>query len=258
MKSYLNRTAPQPVKNYIEFRPRERWVHIKEELGGCHYISNEGRVMRMTETGVFVEMKQIISRGTSRNAYVINTKPHLVNTATMVLKYFSTGYRPRRRIAYKNGNRKDCRLLNLEWLQGFNEGIDYEYLEKIKNAFMSNNDKIALDYLITKDYSLIHDFVEEMEQKIQRSLHKLKLDYKYVKDNKASIALEVCDSMDKGNFIPRTNRFRGCRTKKNQVYFTSFVLNTAINLVAKEKKCLLNQLESVDNDLFLDFFSNEY
>jgi hypothetical protein len=84
-----------------------------------------------------------------------------LNVAHLVLSAFVGGYYYQRNVNYKDGNRSNCKLSNLEWKSGFQNGIDYEYLSNLNDDKMEYGDIVAKKVLLNKQDWMLINYISE-------------------------------------------------------------------------------------------------
>ncbi|CAL2108205.1 hypothetical protein T190115A13A_60200 [Tenacibaculum sp. 190524A02b] len=227
---------PAPVKSFIKFNnPIERWRRIHDVIDGNYYVSSEGRVMRMTPTGIFKEIKPVEQEGhlvvciNGQN----NTIGRLYRVSRLVLTYFIGGYYKGRRIGFKNGNTRDCSLKNLYWYQGFVNGIDYSYLKSLTINLLDVQDIQVVAYLLNKEIKILFELVKELIPFLYGAMNKFSLKYD-IKNNISTIVLKLSDELLKGAYKP-VSKF--ARFKKQD--FHIYLFNLVLKIAQEENKYIL-------------------
>ncbi|WP_271783890.1 hypothetical protein [Aquimarina algiphila] len=237
-----------PCKNIIAFdNPHERWVQMRDIFQGNYFVSSEGRIMLM-RNGFFKEIKPYKQNGYLRIGLYNQSKYHQpigYMVAQLVLSYFVGGAHPRRRVAFKNKNKSDCRLINLYWKSGFDTQVDYEYLSKLKPGALHNDDIKVVEYFKTKDIQILFNLVESYTPNLYCVLTTKMLKYD-VKPNIATVVLELSKRLLKGDYKP-FSKF----VKYETVSFFAFVVNLTLDIAANEKKYVLAPI-GVQEEYFLN------
>ncbi|WP_272149110.1 hypothetical protein [Tenacibaculum aiptasiae] len=238
-----------PAKNLVEFKPKERWIQMTSILQGNYFVSTEGRVMRLTINGLFRIINPIIKD--KGKALIITLedhskgKQHQFRVASLVLSHFLGGYYKRRNFSFKNNNPLDCRLKNLYWSCGFDNGVDYDYISNLKMRYIGENDKKVVEFLRTKKIQIIYDLVELNKHKLNKGLINKNLRYD-VNGNISTITLTLYDSLLEGKYKPVSNK-----VTYKKVDFLTFLIGTVCLLASKEM-IYKNVPKDVDEDYYLN------
>nr|BFF39050.1 hypothetical protein BACY1_08550 [Tenacibaculum mesophilum] len=228
-----NQNYVHPVKSFIRFNnPHERWRRMGDLIDGNYYISSEGRVMRMTPNGIFKEIKTVVQGGhliVGLNGKS-NTRFQLYRVSRLVLTYFKGGYYRGRRIGYKNNDKKDCRLKNLYWFQGFTKTVDYKYLKKLKPSTLDVEDVLVVEYFLKNDIKKLFDLVEKCIPKLFTAL-KNKGIYFDFKNDISSIVLQLSEDLREGKYKPVSNLVR---YKKQD--FINYLINMVLKMATEDLK----------------------
>lgn len=238
------RNCIQPTKNFITFdNPRERWMPMPDLGDGRCFVSSEGRVMKLTDGGIFKQLKTQVSEGhlMVRIGTVSNQTASCFRVSRLVLTYFKGGYSCRRKITFKNSNKLDCSLMNLCWYSGFDTEIDFQYLKYLNKNTLDPSDQKVVNYFYTEDVSILFELVEDHTLSLYKMLSNKALGY-HVGDNKSSIVLELVDLLKAGKYKPVSKQAYYPREE-----FFFFLTNVVLRLAAKEVK-----LVYTDKETFLD------
>ena len=141
----------------FNFNKNEKYKSINSKT----FISSDGRCLSLNSQGYFKERIPFkTNRGTLQVSFVTDdNKPKTDLIAYMVLRSFIGGYYKQRRIRYINGDKTDCRLINLEWLDGFQNGIDSNYLEKLKEKDLEVGDKYIKYFFLHRNEWLLMQYI---------------------------------------------------------------------------------------------------
>lgn len=219
---------------FISFdNPKERWRNMKNDFDGTYYVSNLGRIMRLNSFGIFTEITTKLVEGSLQAVFQNGNIQRLRRVSGFVLKYFGKGWRKYRLISYKDGNKCNCSLNNLEWRTGFDDGVDYEYLNKIKTMRLNTDDMLVVKYLLEKNIAYLFEAFENNINRVYSLCFKMNVSKKNVFENKATIVLMLADKIDKGHYKPKTIMLRAKRHYSQ--YFHSFI-NKEVQIFLSEEK----------------------
>ncbi len=141
-------------KSSYSFGKGEKFKPINSRV----FISSYGRVLALNKSDYFQELQPIRTKtGTLQISIPTDDGKYSCKmVSTLVLKHFIGGYYLQRVIRYINGDKGDCRLANLEWNDGFQNGIDTAYLLTLDNKNLEDGDKVVRNYLLyQKEWELI-------------------------------------------------------------------------------------------------------
>jgi hypothetical protein len=217
----------------FEFIENEKYKRINN----ITFISSLGRVLMLNSNGYFKERHPFKTKtGTLQVSFLSNDlKPRTDLIAYMVLRNFVGGYYKQRRINYINGNKSDCRLCNLEWRDGFQNGIDYYYLKNLNDKKLELGDLCVKNYLLKKEEWILMEYIENSRSFFQKILYE---DFKNIVEIDVlidEIYLRAIKDIKLGKFIP-LSKFSRKYEKRDKDRFLLFLRVKCLDFLYHYKK----------------------
>lgn len=182
MKDLIKRGGEYLKKSFVgscefNFDKNEKFAKVNDKT----FISSNGRCLMLNSQGYFKERAPFkTNRGTLQVSFITNDDKQKTDLiAYMVLRNFIGGYYKQRRINYINGDKTDCRLSNLEWLDGFQNGVDKFYLKELKNKHLEFGDLQVKNILLNNQDWILIDYINKYSNYFQKILYE---DFKNVID----------------------------------------------------------------------------
>lgn len=203
----------------FEFKDNEKFKPINRKT----FISSKGRVLSLNVNGYFNERIPFITKSGSLQVSYIqdNGKPKTEIVSYMVLKAFVGGYYKQRRVNYINGDKTDCSLVNLEWLDGFQNGIDTKYLLSLKDKNLEIGDLYIKYYLLYQNEWLLMRYIMTSKMYFKKILND---DFKNIVDDDTlfeEIYNRAKKDIDEGKYIPLSIYSRKYKKREDNrlIYF---------------------------------------
>lgn len=231
---------------YIEFNNSERWKPMPDLSDGSYFVSDLGRIMRLNANGIFNENKTHLFE----NEYYVRIETEgekrklhkRIKVGRLVLRYFVGGNRERRRYAYIDGCKSNCRLDNLRWKSGFVDEVDFNYLSKLNTYKMTSESIVVKDFLITKNVGSIIELIQSKEKLIRYIDYTINCKY-FQHNDYMDFVLLIIDRVNNGGFKPKENKYTYPNQFKN--YIVGVFKNEAYKF-AKNRRQLLPLIENIN------------
>lgn len=185
------------------------------------FVSNMGRVIQISKSGYWSEVynfktkKGTIQVGIREEFAYTGADRRCYQLARLVMDSFIGGYYKQRRIRYIDGDKTNCKLENLEWESGFQNGVDLVYLENLKPHLLEEGCLVVRDYLLhQKEWGLM-EYIQLKKDYFKKILYE---DFKNVCDWETlseNIYISAKEKIEIGRFIPLSTR---CRKYKEMGY----------------------------------------
>ena len=146
----------------------ETWVKVNLDTDLKYQVSDLGNIRRVKACGDFFYLTPFICGNTGALLVNINMSFNgskrrcvLKYVNKLVLSSFIGGYYKQRRLVHINNILSDCRLSNLEWMDGFKKGIDIKYIKSIDNISLNYCGIQIKEFLITKNGLFINNIIQK-------------------------------------------------------------------------------------------------
>lgn len=209
-------------KSSYSFNSGEKFKPVNSRV----FVSSYGRILALNKSDYFQELQPVKTKtGTLQVSIPMDDgKYQCKMVSTLVLKHFIGGWYLQRVIRYINGNKADCRLSNLEWNDGFQNGIDTAYLKNLNNKYLEDGDKVVRNYLL---YEKEWELLEYIKIHKGYFIKILKEDFKNIVEA-AQLLEEIYDRAKKyiesGRYIPLSTKSKKYgRLKRDTDRFVLFL-----------------------------------
>jgi hypothetical protein len=227
---------------------KEKWVVLNiENPYHQYYINTKGDIIYLDRHGRFKYTKKREYRDTGYLVTKIRVKDETkergyreseMRIDRLVCQTFIGGYYKRRKILHKDGDIKNNNLKNLKWQYGFPNGVDYNYLRKLKDDYLTEENKLLKKYFLSNDVKYIY----EIFWKNKGLLYCIFSDYKLY-DEFDNFMLEypmvIKKYLDEGKIMPAI---------KHHVYNKDNVVNLIKLLARLRIKTFFKEKGNVYND----------
>lgn len=244
----------------------ERWKRLYVPTRNLYFVSSNGRFATLNRDGYFKAIK-VFEHATHKTISVTlahtddngNQKNKIHAAANLILNSFVGGGYKGRNVVFKNGNKKDLRLKNLCWKNGFQDK------HIIERTLRYDNKNLTKDGIRIKNYILNGDIHELYKMLKEWRVYCLKCFTEHASktffgDFWGELPLIVARAIDMGRLKPEHKYADKTVTEVIKPFLTYIAKGKAIEYAKKSAKELSDskaQVKFDDPEYYIKFSSEK-